>query len=256
MKLELERPIVFFDLETTGLNPYEDKIVEICVIKLMPDGSREVKTRRINPGVPIPQECTDVHGISNEDVEDCPNFAALANGIFDFFKGSDVGGYNIINFDLPMLTEEFKRCELTLNLAEFKIVDIQKIFFKREPRTLAAAMKFYCNEEIENAHSAEADVEATIKVMEGQFQKYEDLPRNPDEISLECRDERWADALGKLCWSGKDVALNFGNKKGSILKDMAKYERGYLEWMIKKDFPEDTKEILRNALKGEFLTKD
>ena len=255
MNLQLTRPIVFFDLETTGLNPQVDRVIEICVIKLHPDGQKEVKTKRINPTVPISKESSEITGITDEDVKDCPTFAQFAKGIKAVMEGCDISGYNILRFDIPMLVEEFKRSDVEFSLKDVQIIDVQRIYHKMEPRTLEAAMKFYCNEELDGAHAAENDVEATIKVLEGQISKYEDLSGDVSEIAEFCKDERWVDTAGRLHWKDGEAAIGFGKKQGTLLKEMVKNDRGYLDWMLRGEFPEDTKDIIRNAFKGEFPAK-
>ncbi len=256
MKLKLERPIIFFDLETTGLNPQTDRIIEICVIKVFPDGGRESKTRRINPTIPISAESTEVTGIRDEDVKDCPTFKQLAKGLHEFMTGCDLSGFNVLRFDLPMLVEEFKRVEVDFNLQNVHIVDVQRIYHKKEPRNLEAALEFYCNEKLAGAHAAENDVEATIKVLEGQLNKYEDLGVTVQELAKYCKDDRWVDCSGRLHWKSGEAAIGFGKKQGTLLKDMVKEERSYLDWILKGEFPEDTKEIIRNALEGRYPKKE
>ena len=256
MKLNLERPIVFFDLETTGLNPKTDRIIEICVIKVHPDGSKDVKTRRMNPTIPISEESSEITGITDEDVKDCPTFRQLAKGIYDFMDGCDISGYNILRFDLPLLIEEFKRVDIEYSMKDVEVIDVQRIYHKKEPRTLEAALQFYCNEELSGAHAAENDVEATIKVLEGQLDKYEDIGGDVRELAKFCKDDRWVDMAGRLHWKGTEVAIGFGRKQGSLLKDMIKTDRSYIDWILRGEFPEDTKEIIRNAIAGKFPVKE
>jgi DNA polymerase III subunit epsilon len=256
MKLKLKRPIVFFDLETTGLNPATDRIVEICVIKLHPDGTREIKTRRINPTIPISKESSEITGITDEDVKDSPKFRQLGKGIASFMSGCDISGYNILRFDIPLLVEEFKRIDVDFDMTGIEVVDVQRIYHKKEPRTLAAALKYYCNEEISGAHAAENDVEATIKVLAGQLEKYEDLSDDVAAVAKFCKDARWVDNAGRLHWKDGEVAIGFGKKQGLLLKDLVKSDRGYIDWILNSEFPSDTKDILRNAIRGKFPTKE
>lgn len=256
MKLNLERPIVFFDLETTGLNPKTDRIIEICVIKVHPDGGKEIKTRRINPTIPISEESSEITGITNEDVKDCPTFKQLAKGIYDFILGSDLSGYNVLRFDIPLLIEEFKRVDIDYSMKDVNVIDVQRIYHKKEPRTLEAALEYYCNEKLDGAHAAENDVEATIKVLAGQLEKYDDIGSTVAEVAKFCKDDRWVDTAGRLHWKGSDVAIGFGRKQGMLLKDMIKEDRSYIDWILRGEFPEDTKEIIRNAINGKFPVKE
>ena len=203
MNLKFSKPIVFFDLEATGINVMRDRIVEICVIKIEPGDKRTVKTRLINPGIPIPAEATAIHGISNEDIKNEPSFKQVSKSFFEFLEGCDLSGYNLLRFDIPMLTEEFKRCGLTFSTKDCKVIDVQRIFHKREPRDLSAAVKFYCNRNHEDAHGSEPDAQATIDVLEGQLEKYTDLPRTVDELDEYCNphNPNFIDRDGKLKWN-------------------------------------------------------
>ncbi|MCM8531921.1 MAG: 3'-5' exonuclease [Lentisphaeraceae bacterium] len=256
MNLKLTRPIVFFDLETTGLNTKVDRIIEICVIKLHPDGQKEIKTKRVNPTIPISKESSEITGISDEDVKDCPTFTQFAKGIKTFMEGCDISGYNILRFDIPVLVEEFKRAEVEFSMKDIEVIDVQRIYHKMEPRTLEAAMRFYCNEELSGAHAAENDVEGTIKVLEGQLAKYEELDKDVASIAAFCKDDRWVDTAGRLHWKDGEVSVGFGKKQGELLKDLVKKDKGYLDWILRGEFPEDTKDIIRNAFKGVFPTKE
>ena len=256
MKLNLVRPIVFFDLETTGLNPKTDRIIEICVIKLHPDGTKEVKTRRINPTIPISKESSEITGITNEDVKDCPVFRQLAKGIFTFMSGCDISGYNILRFDIPLLVEEFNRVGINFETKDVNIIDVQRIYHKKEPRTLEAALKYYCDEELDGAHAAENDVEATIKVLAGQLEMYDDLSEDVEAVAKFCKDDRWVDSAGRLHWKGEDVAIGFGRKQGMLVRDLLRQDRGFIDWILNGEFPSDTKEILRNAINGIYPKKD
>jgi DNA polymerase-3 subunit epsilon len=256
MKLNLKRPIVFFDLETTGLNTTTDRIIEICVIKLHPDGSREIKTRRVNPTIPISIESSEITGITDEDVKDSPLFRQLAKGIAEFMTGCDISGYNILRFDIPMLVEEFKRVDVDFDMSEIEVIDVQRIYHKKEPRTLEAALKFYCNEELSGGHAAEIDVEATIKVLAGQLEKYDDLSDDVSEVAKFGKDARWVDNAGRLHWKGDDISIGFGRKQGMLVKDLLRNDRGYVDWILKGEFPSDTKAILREAIQGNFPTRE
>ena len=258
MKLKITRPIVFFDLEATGVNVMRDRIVEICVIKLNANGDRVVKKRLINPGIPIPPEVTAIHGITDDDVKNEPSFMQVSKSFYDFLGDCDLGGFNLLKFDIPLLIEEFKRSGLTFSARDRNVIDVQRIFHKREPRTLSAAIKFYCNKELENAHDSEADTCATIDVLEAQFEKYEDLPRTVEELDEYCnpQDPSFIDRGGKLRWHNDDVVIGFGQRAGQSLRVLADSDTGYLKWILRGDFDEEVKDIVRDALVGRFLQKN
>ncbi len=244
--------MAILDIESTGINPRQDRIVELAIIKLHPDGRRETRVQRFNPEMPIPPEVAAIHGIRDEDVVSCPTFKAVAADLFRFLHGCDLAGYNIIRFDLPMLIEEFERASLHLNLDGVRVVDAQRIFHKREPRDLKAALAFYCNELHLGAHGAEADALATLRVLEGQMQRYSDLPRDVEGLDRYCslRDKSWADREGRLKWVNGEVTINFGRKKGEFVRTLAKEDPGFLKWMLRGDFPSDTKDMVRQILEG------
>ncbi|MEA2011583.1 MAG: 3'-5' exonuclease [Verrucomicrobiota bacterium] len=257
MRLQLEKPIVFFDLETTGINPQNDRIVEMTYIKVFPDGSRKELSELINPQISIPQESTEIHGISNDDVASAPSFKEAAQKTLDFLSGCDLGGYNCIRFDIPMLLEEFSRCDIKFNPKDYRVIDAQIIFHKKESRTLSAALKFYCGQEHEGAHGAKADVEATIDVLEGQLAMYDDVPCNMDKLNSFCsyKKKDWIDDDGKLNWRDGQVVIGFGKMKGVSLKKLVEKNPGYLKWMLNKNFSDKVKTIVKNALNGAFLEK-
>jgi DNA polymerase-3 subunit epsilon len=254
LPFKLERPLAFFDIEATGISPRSDRIVELAVIKLLPNGKREAHTWRINPGCPIPPETIAIHGISDEDVADCPTFDQVADEIYRVFEDCDLAGYNHDRFDIPMLTEEFDRAGVFFDMDERRSIDVQRIFHRREPRDLTAALAFYCDEMHLDAHGAQADVEATIRVLEGQFERYTDLPADLDSLEEYCnpRDPSWVDRAGRLRWIDGEVALNFGKKKGTTLKAMVDDDPGFLKWMLRSDFPRDTQQIVRDAMNGTY----
>ncbi len=254
---KFERPIIFFDLETTGTSVGVDRIVEISVAKLMPDGNLEVKTKRLNPERPIPPEATAIHGIKDSDVANEPKFKSISSSLLKFFEGCDLAGYNINNFDLPLLVEEFRRAGLSFKVDDRRIIDVQTIFHKREPRNLAAAYKFFCGKEIENAHSAEKDILATMEVFAGQLKKYGDLPDNIDELHAYCsnRKPEWIDNSGRFRWQGNVPIVGFGKNNGIPLREIATNNPNFLKWMINGAFPEDAKDIAKNALAGKFPDK-
>ena len=257
LKMKLDRPIAFFDIEATGISPRADRIVELCIIKIMPDKSHSTHTFRINPQMSIPEDASNIHGILDADVADCPTFPKLAKDILDVLEGCDLGGFNIGRFDIPMLNEEFTRAGMAFGIESRRILDAQRIFHQKEPRNLSAALAFYCGEMHLDAHGAEPDVIATIKVFEGQLERYPDLPHDMDALDDFChpRDPAWADKTGRLRWSNGLVALNFGRKKGELLKDLVAKDPGFIKWMLRSDFPKDTREIVQNATEGKWPEK-
>ena len=257
MELVLERPLVFFDIESTGTNPYRDRIVEIAVIKVMPDGSREDVVRRINPCMPIPAGASAVHGIYDADVADCPTFDVVAHNLYKYLDGCDLAGYNIVKFDVPMLQEEFKRCGLELSMKERKLIDVFNIFCRLYPRNLSAAYKFFCGGNLEDAHSALADTDATVAVLFGQLAKHPELPREMAGLAefSAARDADFVDSEGRLKFSGDEVVINFGKNSGRRLRDLASEDPGFLRWMLRSDFSDEVKTVIKNALAGEFPTR-
>lgn len=252
LPVKLDRPLAVLDIESTGINPRTDRIVELAIVKLLPDNGREIHTWRFNPEMPIPPEVTAIHHISDADVANCPTFRALAPRIYILLDGCDLGGYNIGRFDLPMLTEEFLRASIHFSGDGRRVVDAQRIFHRREPRDLTAALAFYCHETHFDAHGAEADALATVRVLEGQFERYADLPRTVAELDAYCtlRDPMWADREGRLKNDKGEILINFGKKKGESLYALARHDPGFLKWILRGDFPSDTKEIVQRALEG------
>ena len=245
MNLELNKPIVFFDLETTGVNVATDRIVEISILKLHKDGKKEIKTRRINPTIPISPESTSIHGISDEDVKDEPTFKSLAKGIAQFIGNADLAGYNSNKFDVPMLMEEFLRAEVDFDLSSRKLVDVQNIFHRMEQRTLVAAYKFYCNKDLIGAHGAEADNLATYEVLEAQIEKYPELENDVNFLSEFSKRGNNADLMGRIVFDENNVEVfNFGKHKGKPVEEVLKNESPYYDWMMKGDFPLYTKKVL------------
>ncbi len=246
MNLHLSRPLIFFDLETTGTDFVSDRIVQISVLKLLPDEREEIRTRLINPDRSIPQSASDVHGITNEDVKDQPKFREIAKGIFQFICGCDIAGYNSNNFDVPLLVEEFARCAIEFPEEGTKLIDMCTIFKRKEERTLTAAYKFYCNKTLENAHNAEADVRATLDVFRGQLERYPDLgSATLEELHTFCNRDGIVDYARKLARNeAGDAVFNFGKYKGEPVTS----QPDYVQWMIEGDFPEGTKIILRKII--------
>lgn len=254
MNFKLTRPIVFFDLETTGTNISKDRIVEISLIKVHPDGRRESHTKRVNPGMPIPPEATAVHGISDADVANEPLFKEIAQNVANFIQGCDLGGFNSNRFDIPMLAEEFSRVGLwDVNLRHANFVDVQNIFHKKEQRTLVAAYKFYCDKDLEGAHGAFADTSATVDVFFAQMERYDDLPQDVKGIAEYCTMSHTADFAGRIAYDDKgDYIFNFGKHKGRRVKEVLLHEPSYYDWMMNGDFSLDTKRVL-TSIKAEML---
>jgi len=252
MTLELERPLAFFDLETTGTDPLRDKIVEIALVRVDPGGGREAKTLRINPERPIPAEATAVHGIRDEDVSDAPAFRQVAQGLLDVLEDADLAGFNVRRFDVPLLDREFRDCGLDLALVNRRIVDAMTIFHKKEPRDLTAAVRFFLDREHAGAHGAEADVQASIEVLEAQLARYPDLPRTVLALDAFCYPvpPGAVDRGGKFVLREGEVVFAFGRQKGRALSEVARVQRDYLEWILKQDFPEDARTLVLKALKG------
>lgn len=245
MNLNLKRPIVFFDLETTGVDTSRDRIVEISMIKVNPDGSEEVKTRRLNPEMPIPPESTAVHGITDEDVKDCPTFARIAKSLEEFLQGCDFGGFNSNRFDLPVLVEEFLRVGIDVDFKRRRFIDVQNIFHKKEQRTLVAAYKFYCDRDLNDAHSAEADTRATYEVLKAQLDRYPDLANDVDALADFSARGETVDYAGRILRNEKGMEIfGFGKYKGRSVEEIFRIEPSYYDWMMKGDFPLYTKKVI------------
>lgn len=248
MKLKINRPIIFFDLETTGTNTVNDRIVEISMIKVFPDGSEKERTMRINPGMHIPEESTAVHGITDEDVKDKPLFRQIALALADSFSGCDIAGFNSNRFDIPMLKQEFDRANITFDLKDVRFIDVQTIFHKREPRNLVAAYRFYCGKDLTDAHSANADTRATLEVFRAQYEKYDDLPETVEELSEYTSYNKNVDLAGRLVYDDqRREVINFGKHKGKTAEDVLRLEPGYYGWIMNSDFTEDTKQAFRRV---------
>jgi DNA polymerase-3 subunit epsilon len=258
MELKLNKPIVFFDLESTGVNVGKDKIIEISMIKVMPDGKEEEKTLRINPNMHIPEESTRVNGITDADVAFCPTFDKVANDIKNFIGDSDLAGYNSNKFDVPMLVEEFLRAKVDFKIEGRRLVDVQNIFHRMEPRTLIGAYKFYCKKNLKDAHTANADTRATLEVLKAQLDcyngaEYEDMDGNKStpivndvkKLSEFTKINNWADLVGHIYYNDKCVeCFNFGKHKGEAVEDVFEKEPSYYAWMMNADFPLSTKRVI------------
>lgn len=257
MKLNLKRPVAFFDLETTGTNITSDRIIEFSIVKVFPDESKEILTKRVNPGMHIPAESTAIHGIQDKDIQDCPHFKDVAKEVSAFLEGCDLGGFNHIKFDIPVLMEEFLRAGIDFQIEGRKILDAQQIFFMMEPRTLTAAYRYYCNEELEGAHGAEADALATYEVFKAQVERYdgkaiknkdgnEIVPvKNDMDVIHDMTASKFADFAGRIVFNDKgQECINFGKHKGKPISQVLMEEPGYYDWMMRGDFPLYTKKVL------------
>lgn len=248
MNLKLKRPLVVFDLETTGIDIVKDRIVEISLVKVMPDGTKEVKTRRVNPMMHIPAQASAVHGIYDEDVKDCPTFKAVAKSLATYITGCDYAGFNSNTFDIPMLMEEFLRSGVDIDMKKSSAIDVQNIFHKMEQRTLVAAYKFYCDKNLEDAHSAEADALATYEVLLKQLEMYgENLPSDVEALSEFSERKKFADYAGRILYNEEGVEVfGFGKYKDASVEAVFAKEPSYYTWMMNGDFPEYTKKVITN----------
>jgi DNA polymerase-3 subunit epsilon len=245
MQLNLVNPLVFFDLETTGINISKDRIVEISILKVSPNGKEESKTRRINPEMPIPLESTKIHGITDEDVKDCPVFKEIAKSLASLIEGCDLAGFNSNRFDIPLLVEEFLRAGVDIDLNKRKFIDVQTIFHKMEQRTLAAAYKFYCDKDLDNAHSAEGDTTATYEVLKAQLDRYPDLQNEVKYLSEFSSFTNNVDFAGRMIYnSKKEEVINFGKYKGRLVTEVLHSDPAYYTWIMNGDFTLNTKKML------------
>ncbi len=243
MQLRLQRPIIFFDLETTGTNITHDRIVEISIIKVLPSGEEQERTRRINPEMPIPAEATAIHHITDADVANEPTFRQLAKSLAEIFADCDIAGFNSNRFDIPLLLEEFHRAGIVLDLSKTRFVDVQTIYHKMEPRNLSAAYKYYCGQDLEAAHSANADTRATLEVLKAQLDKYPELTNDVKALSEFSCHNRNVDFAGRLIYNdaNKEV-INFGKYKGQLAEDVLRRDPGYYSWVQQGDFQQNTKD--------------
>lgn len=245
MKLTLTKPLVVFDLETTGINTSRDRIVELYMIKVQPDGTRTDLYQRFNPGIPIPPEITAIHGIADSDVANEPSFKEKAHELNQFLVNCDFAGFNSNKFDFPMLVEEFYRAGIDFEVSKRKFIDAQKIFHLMEPRNLSAAFKFYCSKELDNAHSAKADTEATWEIIQSQLDMYSNLEPNIEFLHKFSGQSNLVDLAGRMIYNEqKDIVFNFGKHRGKKVTDVFKSDYGYYDWMMQGDFPLQTKKIL------------
>ena len=255
MPLSLVKPICFIDLETTGINVSTDRIVEIAIVKISLDGTKQVKRRLVNPEMPIPKASTDVHGISDEMVKDAPTFKMLANEIKQFMEGSDIGGYNSNRFDVPMLNEEFLRAGISVDIEDRKLLDVQKVFHMMEQRTLSAAYQFYCHKTLEDAHTAEADATATWEILEAQIERYPQIGNTVDSIVKFTGEDHIIDFARRFIYENGVAVFNFGKHKGKPVVQVLKEEPQYYDWMMKGDFALHTKQKLTEILNKSILNK-
>lgn len=253
--LQLTKPLAVIDLETTGVNLGSDRIVEIAIVKIMPDGSKIVKRKLLNPEMPIPAGSSAIHGITDEMVKDAPTFKQVANELKQFIENCDLAGYNSNRFDIPLLAEEFLRIGMDFDCKGRRLVDVQKIFHQMEQRTLSAAYKFYCEKTLEDAHSAEADAAATWEVLEAQLVKYPQLGDNIESILKFLGEEQIVDFARRFAFENGVEIFNFGKYKGRAVAEVLKAEPQYYDWMMKGDFPMHTKQKLTEILNRTLLKK-
>jgi len=245
MKLNLKNPIIFFDLETTGINIASDRIVEISYLKVDLNGNESSRTFRVNPEMPIPEKASEIHGIHDDDVKDAPVFSEVARSVAKDFEGCDLAGYNSVKFDIPLLAEEFLRAGVDIDLKRRKFVDVQIIFMKMEPRTLAAASKFFLGKELDDAHSAEADTRATYEVLQAQLDRYPNLENDIGKLADFSAHNRNVDFAGRIVYNDEDIEVfNFGKHKGKPVTEVLARDPGYYGWMMNGDFPLYTKKVL------------
>ena len=252
--LQFDRPIAFIDLETTGLSLSSDRIVELTILKIHPDGTEDFRSVRINPEMPIPEAATVIHGITDGDVADRPRFRQYASSLRDFLDGCDIGGFSVKRFDLPLLEAEFRRAGVEFSRQGRRIVDAQIIYHKLEPRDLPAAYRKYCGKELENSHASDVDARAVVEILECQLSVHPELPRDVTGLHAFCNPEEanWIDPEGKFVWSSGEAVLGFGRYKGKLLKEVATIDTEYLNWIASGDFSRETKEIAIKALNGAF----
>ncbi len=253
--IQLKKPLAFIDLETTGVNPGLDRIVEIAIVKILTDGTKSVKRRLINPEIPIPKGASDVHGITDEMVKDAPTFKQVAHELKQMLDGCDFAGYNSNRFDIPLLMEEFLRAQVDFDMKNRKLLDVQTIYHKMEPRTLSAAYKFYCGKTLDDAHSAEADATATSAILAAQIEQYPELGNNVDSILKVIGEDQVVDFARRFVLENGVEVFNFGKHKGRPVADVLKAEPQYYDWRMKGDFPQHTKQKLTEIYTRTMLKK-
>jgi len=254
--LQLTKPLAFIDLETTGINLATDRIIEIAIIKVLPDGKRSVKRKLINPRMPIPKQSSDVHGITDEMVKDAPIFKDVAHELKQMLDGCDIAGYNSNRFDIPLLVEEFLRADVDFDMKGRRLLDVQNIFHKMEQRTLSAAYKFYCNKNLDGAHSAEVDASATHEILIAQLERYPDLGTSIDSVLKLIGEESIVDFARRFIMENGVEVFNFGKYKGKAVADVLRNEPQYYDWMMKGDFPQYTKQKLTEIRTRSLLKKN
>ncbi len=252
--LELDRPIAFLDVETTGLSVSADRIIEMSILKVEPDGSREQKTRRFNPGRPIGSQATEVHGITDQDVADEPEFRQVAAGLRNYLEGCDIAGFGVARFDLPLLEAEFRRARVEFSREGRRVIDTMVIYHSLEPRDLSAAYAKYCGKEMERPHAAENDARAAAEILDAQLAQHPNLPQTAAALHRFCNPDQdsWIDPDGRLALSDSEVTINFGQHKGETLREVAEMEPDYLRWVLDQDFSNQVRAIVAAALRGEF----
>lgn len=253
--LQLTKPLAFIDLETTGVNLATDRIVEIAIVKILPDSKRSTKRRLINPQIPIPKQASDLHGITDEMVKDAPTFKQLAHELKQILDGCDIAGYNSNRFDIPLLIEEFLRAEVDFDMKGRRLLDVQNIFHKMEQRTLSAAYKFYCNKNLDGAHSAETDALATAEILSAQLQRYPELGTTIDSVIKTIGEEQIVDFARRIIIENGVEVFNFGKYKGRSVAEVLKAEPQYYDWMMKAEFPLYTKQKLTEIRTRSMLKK-
>jgi len=256
--LQMTRPLVFFDLETTGLDVRQDRIIQFAFVRINTDRSREEWAELVNPGIPIPVEASRVHQITDEMVKDKPTFDYFAPKIKEFLTGCDLAGFNVARFDVPFLQAEMERCGCPLDLDQIRIIDAQVIYHRKEPRDLSAAYRFYCHSELAGAHDALVDVRATVEILDAQLKKYSDVPKDPQTLHSYCNatSDRWVTQDRKFYWRNGEAVISFGKHRGKSLKWLQENEPDYLEWMKDSDFSDETKSLIEDAIKGIFPRKE
>ncbi len=253
--IQLKKPLAFIDLETTGVNPGIDRIVEIAILKILPDDTKTVKRKLLNPGIPIPSAVSNIHGITDEMIKDAPHFKQVAQELKQFLDACDLAGYNSNRFDIPVLMEEFLRAGVDFDMKNRKLLDVQTIYHKMEPRTLGAAFKFYCNQHLDNAHSAEADATATYEIFKAQLEKYPEMGTSVESVLKFIGEDQLVDFARRFVLENGVEVFNFGKFKGRVVADVLKSEPQYYDWMMKGDFPQHTKQKLTEIYTRTMLKK-